>query len=137
MSTPTRFDFTADVPELAELGPVHLVAVGGIGMSALARLLLARGVPVSGSDAVDSPLLSALAAEGVTVHVGHDAAYLGSARTVVVSTAVRESNVELAEARRRGLRVLHRAQALAATMGHAGWRSPAPRRQDDDDFDDG
>ncbi|MEI2765862.1 MAG: UDP-N-acetylmuramate--L-alanine ligase [Dermatophilaceae bacterium] len=113
------FDFAAPVPGWATLGPVHLVAVGGIGMSAVARLLAARGVRVSGSDAVDSPLLAALAAEGVRVHVGHDPAHLADARTVVVSSAVRPTNVELTQARRRGLRVLHRAQALAAAMGSA------------------
>jgi UDP-N-acetylmuramate--alanine ligase len=61
-------------------------------------------------------VLAALAAEGADVHVGHDAAYVDGKDTVVISSAIRESNVELAAARERGLRVLHRSQALASTM---------------------
>jgi UDP-N-acetylmuramate--alanine ligase len=111
-----RFDFRAPVPALEDLGAVHFIAIGGAGMSGVARIMLARGSRVSGSDARDSPVLTALAAEGATVHVGHDPAYLHGVDTVVVSSAIRESNVELAAARERGLRVLHRAQALASAM---------------------
>ncbi|MBR7744419.1 UDP-N-acetylmuramate--L-alanine ligase [Phycicoccus sp. BSK3Z-2] len=90
-------------------------------MSAVARLLLSRGVTVSGSDAADGPVLEALRQAGATVHVGHDPAHLGSADTVVVSSAIREDNPELAAARAAGLLVLHRAQALAAlTAGRRG-----------------
>jgi len=99
-----------------DLGAVHLIGIGGAGMSGIARILLARGVPVSGSDAKQSRTLDALAARGARVAVGHAAANLGTADTVVVSTAIRETNPELAEARRRGLRVLPRAAALAALM---------------------
>ncbi|WP_425471228.1 UDP-N-acetylmuramate--L-alanine ligase [Xylanimonas allomyrinae] len=104
------------------LGRVHLIGVGGAGVSVVARLLAARGVPVQGSDAVAGPALDALRADGVRVWVGHDAAHVvapdGSPRadTVVVSTAVRESNPELAAARAAGIRVLHRSQALASLM---------------------
>ncbi|NJC22087.1 UDP-N-acetylmuramate--alanine ligase [Arthrobacter pigmenti] len=101
---------------VAELGTVHFIGLGGAGMSAVARVLLGRSVPVSGSDAADSRGLQALAALGARVHVGHDAANLGSADTVVVSSAIRESNPELLEAKTRGLRVLHRSEALAAAM---------------------
>lgn len=106
----------APVPAAADLGHVHLVGIGGAGMSAVARILLARGLPVSGSDARDSETLSTLASLGARVYVGHSADNLGEARTVVVSSAVRETNPELTEARRRGLLVLHRSQALAALM---------------------
>ncbi|WP_104432794.1 UDP-N-acetylmuramate--L-alanine ligase [Kineococcus xinjiangensis] len=92
-------------------------------MSGIARLLLARGIPVSGSDARDSAVLADLRAAGARVEVGHAAEHLGDADTVVVSTAVREANPELAEARRRDLAVLHRSQALAALM--AGRRAAA------------
>ncbi|MBO0814263.1 MAG: UDP-N-acetylmuramate--L-alanine ligase, partial [Actinobacteria bacterium] len=85
-------------------------------MSGIARIMMARGVKVSGSDAAPSDLLSALAGEGADVHVGHAAANIDGADTLVVSTAIREGNPELAEARRRGLRVLHRAAALASLM---------------------
>jgi UDP-N-acetylmuramate--alanine ligase len=111
-----RFDFAAPVPPLEELGAVHFIAIGGAGMSGVARVMLARGCRVSGSDAKESPVLAALAAEGADVHVGHDPARLEGVDTVVISSAIREGNVELAAARRLGLRVLHRSQALASTM---------------------
>jgi UDP-N-acetylmuramate--alanine ligase len=101
---------------LPELGRVHFTGIGGAGMSGIARIMIARGVKVSGSDAAASDLLTALAGEGADVHVGHAAANVDGADTLVVSTAIREDNPELAEARRRGLRVLHRAAALASLM---------------------
>src|SRR3954470_3507494 len=115
--------WTDPVPTLEELGAVHLVGIGGAGMSGIARILLARGVQVSGSDRRDSPTVLALRALGARVAVGHDAANLDGADTVVVSTAIRPDNPELAVARERGLRVLPRAVALAAVM--AGRRSVA------------
>ena len=111
-----RFDFTAPVPAADELGAVHFIAIGGSGVSGVARLFLAQGAVVSGSDQRDSRTLRLLAAEGATVHLGHDAAHLGQADTVVISGAVRETNPELAAARERGLRVLHRAQGIAALL---------------------
>ncbi|MCC3274322.1 UDP-N-acetylmuramate--L-alanine ligase [Arthrobacter sp. zg-Y20] len=101
----------------SDLGQVHFIGLGGAGMSAVARVLVAQGVPVSGSDAKDSPGLRALEALGATVYVGHDAAHVADADTVVVSTAIREQNPELAEARARGLRIIHRSVALSAAMG--------------------
>ena len=111
-----RFDVTAPAVPLADLGHVHLIAIGGAGMSAVARLLLARGVTVSGSDAADSPTLEVLRSLGARVHVGHDADHLTGVDTVVVSSAIRDDNLELAAARTMGLRVLHRSQALASLM---------------------
>lgn len=116
MAPSPRFDVTAPALALADLGHVHLIAIGGAGMSAVARLLLARGVAVSGSDAADSPTLDALRSLGARVHLGHDAAHLTGVDTVVVSSAIRDENVELAAARSAGLRVLHRSQALASLM---------------------
>ncbi|MFT4110608.1 UDP-N-acetylmuramate--L-alanine ligase [Propionicimonas sp.] len=101
---------------LARLGGVHFIAVGGAGMSGVAAMYAQAGVRVSGSDQADSPTLAELRDLGVRTHVGHDAAQVGDASTVVVSSAVRETNPELAEARRRGLRVWHRSAALAALM---------------------
>jgi UDP-N-acetylmuramate--alanine ligase len=98
------------------LGAVHFIAVGGAGMSGIAAMYASLGVPTSGSDQVDSATLAALAEAGVRTYVGHDPAQLGDATTVVVSSAVRETNPELAEARRRGLRVWHRSAALGALM---------------------
>src|ERR1051326_7543816 len=105
-----------DPVPLADLGRVHFTGIGGAGMSGIARIMLARGGKVSGSDAVASDLLAALAAEGADVHVGHAAENIDGADTLVVSTAIREDNPELAQARRRGLRVLHRSAALASLM---------------------
>ena len=118
MTTPTtRYDFTAPVVPLELLGRVHLIAIGGAGMSAVARLMLARGLPVSGSDAADTTVLESLRGSGARVHLGHDAAHVADVDTVVVSSAVRDDNVELAAARAANLRVLHRSQALASLMG--------------------
>jgi UDP-N-acetylmuramate--alanine ligase len=96
--------------------PVHFVGAGGRGMSAIARILLARGIAVSGSDAKDSVYLEALRALGAQVWVGHDAGHVSGAGTVVVSTAIKEGNPELAAARVAGLPVLRRAEALAVLM---------------------
>ena len=103
----------------ARLGRVHFAGIGGAGMSGIARIMLARGISVSGSDARDSALLGELRALGASVHIGHAAGNLGSlgpGDTLVVSSAIRPDNPELAEATRRGLRVLHRAAALASVM---------------------
>jgi len=105
----------APVP-LAELGRVHFTGIGGAGMSGIARIMIARGVTVSGSDSAGGDLLASLAALGADVHVGHAAANLDGADTVVVSSAIRPDNPELAAARAQGLRVLHRAAALASVM---------------------
>ena len=101
---------------LDELGRVHFVGIGGAGMSGIARIMLARGTVVSGSDSAASPALDELAALGAQVSAGHAAGQVGEADTLVVSSAIRDTNPELAEARRRGLRVLHRAAALASLM---------------------
>ncbi|HEY4315945.1 MAG TPA: UDP-N-acetylmuramate--L-alanine ligase [Actinomycetes bacterium] len=111
----TTAELAAPVPA-ESLGRVHFVGIGGAGMSGIARIMLARGLPVSGSDAKDSVTLAALRALGATVFVGHDPANVGDVDTVVVSTAIRDSNPELVEARRRGLTVIHRAGALASVM---------------------
>jgi UDP-N-acetylmuramate--alanine ligase len=105
----------APVP-LADLGRVHFTGIGGAGMSGVARIMIARGVTVSGSDSAGSDLLASLAALGADVHVGHAAPNVADADTVVVSSAIRPDNPELAAARAGGLRVLHRAAALASVM---------------------
>lgn len=104
------------VPPSTELGRVHFIAIGGAGMSGIARLFHQQGVVVSGSDQVDSPTLRQLSEAGITTFVGHAAEQVGDADTVVVSSAIRETNPELAQARRQGLRILHRSAALASLM---------------------
>ena len=95
-------------------GPLHFVGIGGIGMSGIAELLHRLGCSVGGSDAARSANTDRLEALGLSVRIGHDAANLGEAAAVVVSTAVPEDNPERQEALRRGLPVLHRSEALAA-----------------------
>jgi UDP-N-acetylmuramate--alanine ligase len=99
-----------------DLGRVHFIGIGGVGMSAVARILVARGLPVSGSDAKDLPVMADLAAAGARICVGYDAANLGDAQSVVAGSAIRPDNPELAAARAAGLPVLHRSEALAAAM---------------------
>ncbi|MEW1955762.1 UDP-N-acetylmuramate--L-alanine ligase [Terrabacter sp. NPDC080008] len=111
-----RFDFSVPVPRADELGHVHFLAIGGAGMSGVARIMLARGIGVTGSDAKDVPVLKALEAEGARVWVGFDPEHQRSADAVVMSSSIRDDNVELVAARERGIPVLHRAQGLAALM---------------------
>lgn len=92
---------------------VHLVGIGGAGMSALAHLYLDRGDTVSGSDASSSPVTEALAAEGAGIAIGHAEDGLGNPELVVISTAIKEDNPELLAARRRGIRVVRRGRAAA------------------------
>ncbi|MGD0602131.1 MAG: UDP-N-acetylmuramate--L-alanine ligase [Streptosporangiaceae bacterium] len=102
-----------------ELGRVHFAGIGGAGMSGIARIMLARGIAVSGSDAAPSARLDELAGLGASVYVGHSSGHLGglgAGDTLVVSSAIRPDNPELAEATRRGMRILHRAAALASVM---------------------
>ena len=94
-------------------GRFHFIGIGGAGMSVVAELLASRGARVSGSDRCASAVLDRLGGLGIEVHAGHDAVHVPLDATVVVSTAIRESNPELAVARRRGQRVIHRSQALA------------------------
>jgi len=99
-----------------EHGTYHFVGVGGIGMSAIARILIARGQSVSGSDVKSTPLIELLRAEGARVIVGHDASNIAGAHTVVVSSAIDRRNPEYVAANRAGTPVLHRGEMLARVM---------------------
>jgi UDP-N-acetylmuramate--alanine ligase len=95
----------------------HFIGIGGAGMSGIAKILAQRGARVAGSDSRESETAQALRALGVTVHIGHDSAHLAPDTTaVVVSSAIRPENPELAAARERGVPVVHRSDALAALM---------------------
>lgn len=100
--------------DLDSLRSVHFVGIGGIGMSALARFLLARGATVSGSDAAWNEQLDALRSLGADVHAGHDPAYVGDPDLVVVTSAAPGDNAEVIEANHRGIPVVKRAELLAA-----------------------
>lgn len=111
---------TQELPvDLASLGPVYVIGIGGAGMSGIARVMAARGVSVSGSDAKDSRRIAALRALGVVVHIGHDPAQIPAGATLVISTAIKDSNPELADARSKGLMVLSRAEAMAVLMAES------------------
>lgn len=98
------------------LSPIHFIGIGGAGMSGIARICIDRGFTVSGSDMKKSTVLDALALQGATIHIGHDATHIRDAKTVVISSAIKESNVELKAAKDSGLHVMSRAQALACLL---------------------
>ena len=117
-TTPQDSPRTADRPAGSDQRTLadrafHLIGIGGAGMSVVAQLLADRGAQVSGSDSHGGPAFDHLADLGITTHLGHDAANVPERSTVVVSTAIKETNPELAQARRRGQDVIHRSQALA------------------------
>jgi hypothetical protein len=95
----------------------HLVGIGGIGMSAIARLLLARGAHVSGSDVRRTELVAALEAEGARVAIGHHADNVGDAHLVVVSSAIAHDNPEFVAALEHGIDIKTRGEMLAELTG--------------------
>lgn len=106
---------------------LHFIGIGGVGMSGIARVAHDQGMTVSGSDLRESRYTKQLADEGITVFIGQDARHVPDGDPiVVVSTAILDNNPELVEAKRRGLTIRHRAEALAAlgqglkTLGVAG-----------------
>ncbi|WP_306336335.1 UDP-N-acetylmuramate--L-alanine ligase [Streptomyces sp. KL118A] len=102
---------------MADMDRPHFIGIGGAGMSGIAKILAQRGAKVAGSDARESATAEALRALGATVHIGHAAAHLASDATcVVVSSAIREDNPELARAAELGIPVVHRSDALASLM---------------------
>jgi UDP-N-acetylmuramate--alanine ligase len=96
--------------------PIHFIGIGGAGMSGIARICIDRGIEISGSDIKNSTTLEALALRGGTIHIGHQPSNLGAAQTVVISSAIKESNPELKAAREQGIVVVGRAQALATLL---------------------
>jgi UDP-N-acetylmuramate--alanine ligase len=99
-----------------ELGPIHFVGIGGIGMSGIAEVLMTHGYSVQGSDAKASKITDRLVKLGATFFEGQSAANIGNAAVVVVSSAIKKGNPELEEARRRKLPVVRRAEMLAELM---------------------
>ena len=95
---------------------IHFIGLGGAGMSGIARIMLARGVVVSGSDAKQSAVLAGLETLGAQTFIGHDANNLGNADVLVVSSAIDSNNPELLAAKSKGMEILTRAQALALLM---------------------
>ncbi|GAA2005828.1 UDP-N-acetylmuramate--L-alanine ligase [Brevibacterium samyangense] len=111
----TITDSTEIVPA-EDLGRVHFVGIGGAGMSGIARIMLMRNMTVTGSDAKDSSVVTALRAQGARIDIGQRAENIHDVDTVVVSSAIRADNPELVAAHAQGLRVVHRSVALASLM---------------------
>jgi len=104
---------------LPGISEVHIVGIGGAGMSAIARVLRGWGVRVHGSDRAASPLTEALCAEGIAVSIGHRAENIGAPDLVLASSAVPDDNIELAAAREQGVRVARRPEFLTTlTAGY-------------------
>jgi UDP-N-acetylmuramate--alanine ligase len=98
------------------IGKIHFVGIGGIGMSGIAEVLHTLGYQVQGSDIAESANVRRLRTQGIRVAVGHDAANLGDAQVVVVSTAVKHDNPEVTAARQNLIPVVRRAEMLAELM---------------------
>jgi len=99
-----------------QLGPIHFVGIGGIGMSGIAEVLLTHGYTVQGSDLRATPITARLERLGASVFIGQRAEHIGAAEVVVISSAIKPGNPELEEARKRSLPVVRRAEMLAELM---------------------
>lgn len=95
---------------------IHLVGIGGAGLSAIARILLGQGYTVSGSDRTPNALMEALARDGATIYAGHDAANISGADALIISSAVMPDQVEVAAARTAGIPVYKRSDIMADLM---------------------
>ncbi len=104
------------VPPLAQLGRVHIMGIAGSGMSALARILLERGIAVSGCEARESTTVTGLRALGADVRIGHSPSHLDDADTFIYTTAINPKHEEFVAARTSGKNFLRRAAALAAAL---------------------
>ncbi|MFN2258703.1 MAG: UDP-N-acetylmuramate--L-alanine ligase [Parasphingopyxis sp.] len=99
-----------------DIGTIHFVGIGGIGMSGIARVMNNLGYKVQGSDMAESANVEAMRERGIDVHIGHDPDNLGDAEVVVTSTAVQRDNVEVQSALERRIPVVKRAEMLAELM---------------------
>ena len=95
---------------------VHLVGIGGAGLSAIARILLGRGISVSGSDARASDITTALSDKGAVIHIGHDAAHVHGADIVLATSAVTDDHIEVAAAHAAGIAVYRRRDFMGALL---------------------
>ncbi|MEL6775584.1 MAG: Mur ligase domain-containing protein, partial [Pseudomonadota bacterium] len=99
-----------------DIGPIHFIGIGGIGMSGIAEVMLTLGYRVQGSDMKESPITERLRRLGAEIFIGQAAENLGEAGVVVISSAIKAGNAELEEARARSLPVVRRAEMLAELM---------------------
>lgn len=99
---------------LSDFKKLYFVGIGGMGMRALAEILIQKGMKIAGSDRTDSEYLDVMRKQGADIFIGHDASHIEGADGLVISSAISEDNPELSEARRRGIPVFHRSDVLAA-----------------------
>ncbi|HSF11426.1 MAG TPA: Mur ligase domain-containing protein, partial [Erythrobacter sp.] len=99
-----------------DIGTIHFVGIGGIGMSGIAEVMRNLGYTVQGSDIAESASVERLRARGITVHIGHKSENVAGAAVVVTSTAVRRTNPEVATALENRIPVVRRAEMLAELM---------------------
>lgn len=99
-----------------DIGTIHFVGIGGIGMSGIAEVMHNLGYRVQGSDVAEGYVVAGLRAKGIPVHIGHDADNLGDAAVIVTSTAIKRGNPEVEAAYQRRIPVVRRAEMLAELM---------------------
>ena len=104
---------------LTGLKKIHFVGIGGAGMSALAKILAEKGYEVSGSDVKESAMTEVLAKLGAKIYIGQKAENVQGAEAIVVSTAIRDTNPEVVEAARLGLKKLHRSDVNAFLINNS------------------
>ena len=101
---------------LSDYKNIHCIGIGGVGVSAIAEILLSRGYHVSGSDMKQSDLTDRLAADGVKVYIGHSAENVEDAELIVYSAAIAEENPEVIRAREKNIPLASRAEVLGVLM---------------------
>ena len=100
--------------DLTKYHAFHFIGIGGMGMRALARILINKGIKVSGSDIADSPAISEFRKQGADIYIGHKKENIKNADVIIVSTAINTDNPEIEEARKQGIPIFHRSDVLAA-----------------------
>lgn len=114
--TPDIAQIRAMVPEMRRVKSIHFVGIGGAGMSGIAEVLLNEGYQITGSDIAENPVTQLLSSKGATIFIGHAQSNIAHASVIVVSTAINESNPEVAAARAKRIPIVRRAEMLAELM---------------------
>ena len=114
--TPDLAQIRAMVPEMRRVKCIHFVGIGGAGMSGIAEVLLNEGYQITGSDIAENAVTQRLSSKGATIFIGHVDTNIEQASVIVVSTAINESNPEVAAARSKRIPIVRRAEMLAALI---------------------
>jgi UDP-N-acetylmuramate--alanine ligase len=121
MSEKAEIDFSKRIPlDLDKSAKIHFIAVGGIGVSAIAKCFLELGFKVSGSDIKENKNINLLKEMGAEIFIGHDASNIEGADIIIASSAIRVDNPEVIEAQKRNIPIYHRSQGLDAILRGAG-----------------